>query len=66
MSVLFVYLIKYQIASTQFLSESRVGSYCIPFGNSIIVHFGDWFPEIKELFKNSKEFIQQKGESLST
>jgi membrane protein required for colicin V production len=66
MSVLFVYLIKYQIASTQFLSESRVGNYCIPFGNSIIVHFGDWFPEIKELFKNSKEFIQQKGESLST
>lgn len=66
MSVLLVYLTRFQLVSSQFLSESRVGHYCIPFGNWIIESFSDWFPDIKTLFNNSKDYIQQKGESLTT
>ena len=66
MSVVFVYLVRYQIVSSQFLSESKVGNYCIPFGNWVILHFGEWFPDVKVLFKSSKEFIEQKGESLAS
>jgi membrane protein required for colicin V production len=66
MSVFMVYLLKYQILSTEFLQESRVGNYIVPVGNWIVVHFSDWFPEIKNLFNNSKELIQQKGKSLTT
>jgi len=66
MSVLLVYLTKIELVSIRFLSESRVGNYFIPFGNWIIVHFSDWFPDIKSLFKNSKDYIQQKGGSLTS
>lgn len=65
MSIFMVYLLKYEILSAEFLQESRVGNYIVPFGNWILVHFVDWFPDIKNLFNNSKELIQQKGKSLT-
>jgi membrane protein required for colicin V production len=66
MSISLVYLLKYQLLSSEFLQESRVGNYIVPFGNWIVFHFSDWFPEIKNLFNNSKELIQQSGKSLTT
>lgn len=65
-AVAIVYLKQYGLVGDDVLKDSKTGQYLVPFGNWTITHFTNWLPEMKNLFNNSSEFIQQKSKSLTS
>lgn len=66
LAVAIVYLNKYGLVGDDVLKNSKTGQYLVSFGNWTIIHFTNWLPEMKNLFNNSNEFIQQNSNSLTS
>ena len=60
-AVLLVYLKQFNIVGTETATHSTSFIYLINFGGWVIDFFAEWLPALKNLFNNTKEFIQQKS-----
>jgi membrane protein required for colicin V production len=59
-AVLMVYLKQFEIVGNDTAIHSKSYTYLINFGGWVIDFFAEWLPTIKNLFNDTKEFIQQK------
>jgi membrane protein required for colicin V production len=59
-AVLMVYLKQFEIVGNDTAIHSKSYTYIINFGGWVIDFFAEWLPAIKNLFNDTKEFIQQK------
>ena len=59
-AVLMVYLKQFEIVGNDTAIHSKSYTYLINFGGWVIDFFAEWLPAIKNLFNDTKEFIQQK------
>ena len=60
LAVLMVYLKQFEIVGNDTAIHSKSYTYLINFGGWVIDFFAEWLPTIKNLFNDTKEFIQQK------
>lgn len=60
-AVLLVYLKQFEILGNETAIHSKSYTYLIDFGGWVIDFFAEWLPAIKNLFNDTKEFIQQKN-----
>lgn len=59
-AVVLVYLKQFEIVGNETAIHSKSYTYLINFGGWVIDFFAEWLPAIKNLFNDTKEFIQQK------
>jgi membrane protein required for colicin V production len=59
-AVVLVYLKQFEIVGNETAIHSKSYTYLINFGGWVIDFFAEWLPAVKNLFNNTKEFIQQK------
>ena len=60
-AVVLVYLKQFEIVGNETAIHSKSYTYLIDFGGWVIDLFAEWLPAIKNLFNDTKEFIQQKS-----
>ncbi|MFM1795316.1 MAG: hypothetical protein RL642_1701 [Bacteroidota bacterium] len=60
-AVVLVYLKQFEILGNETAIHSKSYTYLIDFGGWVIDFFAEWLPAIKNLFNDTKEFIQQKS-----
>ena len=60
-AVVLVYLKQFEIVGNETAIHSKSYTYMIDFGGWVIDLFAEWLPAIKNLFNDTKEFIQQKS-----
>ncbi len=59
-AVVLVYLKQFDIMGDDTAIHSKSYTYLINFGGWVIDFFAEWLPAVKNLFNDTKEFIQQK------
>jgi len=59
-AVVLVYLKQFEIVGNETAINSKSYTYIINFGGWVIDFFAEWLPAVKNLFNDTKEFIQQK------
>lgn len=59
-AVVMVYLKRFDIVGNETAIHSKSYTYLINFGGWVIDFFAEWLPSVKNLFNDTKEFIQQK------
>ncbi len=59
-AVVLVYLKQFDIIGNGTAIDSKSYIYLINFGGWVIDFFAEWLPAVKNLFNDTKEFIQQK------
>jgi membrane protein required for colicin V production len=62
-SVVLVYLKQFGLVGNETAIHSKSYTYLINFGGWVIDFFAEWLPAVKNLFNDTKDFIQQKTES---
>jgi membrane protein required for colicin V production len=60
-AVVLIYLKQFEIIGNETAIHSKSYTYLIHFGGWVIDLFAEWLPAIKNLFNDTKEFIQQKS-----
>ena len=60
-AVVLIYLKQFEIIGNETAIHSKSYTYMIDFGGWVIDLFAEWLPAIKNLFNDTKEFIQQKS-----
>jgi membrane protein required for colicin V production len=60
-AVVLIYLKQFEIVGNETAIHSKSYTYMIDFGGWVIDLFAEWLPAIKNLFNDTKEFIQQKS-----
>jgi hypothetical protein len=58
--VVLVYLKQFEIVGNDTAIHSKSYIYLIDFGGWVIDFFAEWLPAVKNLFNDTKAFIQQK------
>jgi membrane protein required for colicin V production len=64
-AVVLVYLKQFEILGNETAIHSKSYTYMINFGGWVIDLFAEWLPAIKNLFNDTKEFIQQKSQTVA-
>lgn len=59
-AVVMVYLKRFDVVGNDAAIHSKSYIYLIDFGGWVIDFFAEWLPAVKNLFKDTKDFIQQK------
>ena len=59
-AVVLVYLKQFGLLGSDTAISSKSYTYLISFGGWVIDFFAEWLPSVKNLFNETKEFIQQK------
>jgi len=59
-AVVLIYLKQFEIVGNETAIHSKSYTYLINFGGWVIDLFAEWLPSVKNLFNDTKEFIQQK------
>ena len=59
-AVVLVYLKQFDIMGNDTAIHSKSYTYLINFGGWVIDFFAEWLPAVKNLFNDTKDFIQQK------
>jgi len=59
-SVVLVYLKQFGLVGNETAIHSKSYAYLINFGGWVIDFFAEWLPAVKNLFNDTKAFIQQK------
>lgn len=60
-AVVLVYLKQFGLVGNDTAIHSKSYVYLIDFGGWVIDFFAEWLPAVKNLFNDTKEFIQQKS-----
>lgn len=60
-SVLLVYFKQFELVGKDNTNDAKSYVYLIDFGGWVIDFFAEWLPAVKNLFNDTKDFIQQKS-----
>jgi len=64
LAILIVYLQNYGLLDDSMIQNAKTGSYLNNYGDWLLKKLTVWMPEIKNMFNNSKQFIEQKATLL--
>ena len=64
LAILVVYLQNYGLLEDSTIQHAKSGSYLHKYGDWLLKKLTVWVPEIKSMFNNSKQFIEQKATLL--
>ena len=64
LAISIVYLQNYGLLDDSMIQNAKTGSYLHNYGGWLLNKLTVWMPEIKNMFNNSKQFIEQKATLL--
>jgi len=64
LAISIVYLQNYGLLDDSMIQNAKTGSHLHNYGDWLLKKLTVWMPEIKNMFNNSKQFIEQKATLL--